>query len=146
MGTSSSGEPTPMKTGGLAKVRVVMFACLILAWIAAAVYFLMGAGIVTVPALSSTDAPPGIVYIAAGCYLVGGLLILARRRWLWLVGLIMNTLVIVFFIMMYINKPAVMFSIAGMATKIPQLLIEIGLVYLIANYKYINLSKSINYK
>jgi hypothetical protein len=116
-------------------MKGAMLGCLVLALIAAAVYFLMGAGLITVPTLTTADAPPGIIYIAGGCYVIGGLLVLARKRWLWMVGLVMNTLVIVIFFMMYNQKPAIMFSLAGLATKIPQVLLEAGLVYLIATYK-----------
>ena len=70
--------------------------------------------------------------VAAGCYLLGALLILARRRWLWIVGAIINALVIVFFILAYLHRPAVIFSAGGMATKAAQLLLEVGLLALIA--------------
>jgi hypothetical protein len=109
--------------------------CLVLAFIAALFYFLMGAGFITVPALNTTDAPATIVYVAGGCYVLGGLLILLRKRWLWIIGLFMNTLVIFIFVSMYIQKPEVMFSLPGLGTKIAQLLLEAGLIYLIATYK-----------
>lgn len=109
--------------------------CLVLAFIAAIFYFLMGAGVIRVPSLSAADAPPGIVYIAAGCYALGGLLILLKKRWLWIFGLIMNTLVIGIFFMMYNQKPEIMFSLPGLGTKIAQILLEVGLVYLIATYR-----------
>jgi hypothetical protein len=35
--------------------------------------------------------------VAAGSYLLGGLLILARRRWLWVFGAVMNALVMLFY-------------------------------------------------
>jgi hypothetical protein len=70
--------------------------------------------------------------VAAGCYLLGGLLVLARRRWLWITGAIINALVIVFFVLAYLHRPAVMFSPGGVATKAAQLLLEVGLIALIA--------------
>ena len=115
-------------------MKRIMIVCLVLALFAAAVYFLMGAGVITVPTLSSEDAPAGIIYFAGGCYALGGLLILARKRRLWIFGLVMNATVIAFFFIMYNQKSDVIFSLAGLATKIPQILLEIGLVYLIANY------------
>jgi hypothetical protein len=113
----------------------LMVVCLVLALIAAAVYFLMGFDVISVDSLNTADAPAGIVFVAGGCYILGGLLILTRRRWLWIVGLVMNTLVMGIFFAMYNQKPDVMFSLPGLGTKIAQILLEIGLIYLVAVYK-----------
>ena len=40
-----------------------------------------------------------------------------------------------FFFIMYNQKSEVIFSLAGLVTKIPQALLEIGVVYLIATHK-----------
>jgi hypothetical protein len=69
--------------------------------------------------------------VAAACYLIGGFLILVRRRWLWIVGAVMNAFVIGIFLMAYLNRPLVMFSAGRLATKIAQLLLEGYLLYLI---------------
>ena len=71
------------------------------------------------------------MYVAAGGYLLGGLLILVRRRWLWIVGAVINALVILLFVMAYLNRPAVMFSPGGLITKAAQLLLEVVLLALI---------------
>ena len=42
-----------------------------------------------------------------------------------------NALVILFFVMAYQNRPTVMFSPGGLATKAAQLLLEVSLLYLI---------------
>ena len=77
-----------------------------------------------------------IIYVAAGCYLLGGLLILLRNRWLLLFGAFVNAMVILFFFSMYQNRPAVMFSPGGLVSKIAQILLEIALIYVIAvNWK-----------
>jgi hypothetical protein len=81
--------------------------------------------------LRPVEGPDIIVYVAAGCYLLGGLLILLRRRWLWITGAVINALVILFFVMAYANRPAVMFSPGGLTTKAAQLLLEVSLLYLI---------------
>jgi hypothetical protein len=94
-------------------------------------YLLIAWKILGVGDLRTDEGPAAIVYVSAGCYLLGGLLILARRRWLWITGLIINTLVLLFFFSAYQNRPAVMFSPGGLATKAAQLLLEVGLVYLI---------------
>jgi hypothetical protein len=56
-----------------------------------------------------------------------------RRRWLWVVGAVINALVILFFIMAYQHRPAVMFSPGGIATKEAQLLLEVCLLVLIVS-------------
>ena len=78
-----------------------------------------------------TAGGPAIALVAAGCYLVGGLLILVQRRWLWIVGAVINALVILFFVLAYLNRPLVMFSVGGLTTKIAQVLLEGCLLYLI---------------
>jgi hypothetical protein len=65
-----------------------------------------------------TAEGPAIALVAAGCYLMGGLMILLHRRWLWIVGAVINALVI-------------MFSAGGLTTKAAQLLLEVCLLYLI---------------
>jgi hypothetical protein len=126
-------------------MKGVMYICLVLSLAAAVFYFLMAAGIVTVPALKAEDSPRNvktIVYAAAGCYVLGGLLILAGKRWLWTIGLVMNTLVMLVFFTMYAQKPEVITSLPGLGTKIAQILLEAGLVYLIINYKKISRSRT----
>jgi hypothetical protein len=94
-------------------------------------YVLIAQGILGVGDLQTQNAPSGIVYAAAGCYLLGGLLIPLRRRWLWIFGVFMNTLVVLAFFNMYKARPLVMFSAGGLLTKIPQILLEAALLYLI---------------
>ena len=77
-----------------------------------------------------------IIYVAAGCYLLGGLLILPRNRWLLLFGTFMNFMVILFFFSMYQARPEVMFSLGGFISKLAQLLLEILLLFvLVTNWK-----------
>jgi len=77
-----------------------------------------------------------IVYVAAGCYLLGGLLILLRNRWLLLFGAFINFLVILFFYGMYQTRPEVMFSPGGLISKLAQILLEILLLFvLVTNWK-----------
>jgi hypothetical protein len=99
---------------------------------AALVYVLVGTDVVSIPKLGSEQAPIAIFFIAAGCYSAGGLLILWRRRWLWMVGLAANTFVISIFFLAYRREPVMMLSTAGLATKIAQVLLEAGLIYLVA--------------
>jgi len=106
-----------------------------LALLAALVYFLMGAGVLQAGDLPADEAPAGIAYFAGVCYVVGGLLILARKRWLWVIGAVINALVIAMFFAAYISRPAVLFSLPGLATKSAQILLEMGLIYLIVTHK-----------
>ena len=112
-------------------IKTTMIACTVLAFIAAVVYVLVGTNVIAIPRLGAEEAPVAVFYIAAGCYLVGGLLVLWRRRWLWTVGLAANTWVISIFFLAYHQKPEMMVSAPGLATKIAQVLLEAGLIYLV---------------
>ena len=116
-------------------VKGIMIGCMVLAFIAAVFYILLAARIITASTLESKDWQHVLIYVAGGCYILGGLLILAKKRWLWIIGLVMNTLVMAFFFIMYRNNPAVILSLPGLGTKIPQIILEVGLVYLIATYQ-----------
>jgi hypothetical protein len=119
---------------GIITVKGIMIGCMVLAFITAVFYILLGAGIISASSLASKDWQHALIYVAGGCYILGGLLVLAKKRWLWIIGLVMNTLVIAFFFILYRNNPAVMLSLPGLGTKIPQIILEAGLVYLIATY------------
>jgi len=116
-------------------MKATLLGLLTLALLAALVYFLMGAGVLQPGDLQADEAPAGIAYFAGICYVVGGLLILARKRWLWVIGAVINALVIVMFIAAYAARPAVLFSLPGLATKSAQILLEMGLIYLIVTHK-----------
>lgn len=110
--------------------KTVMFA-LILAFFTSIAYIFIALGLLPV-GLSDPSTEGGmIIFVAAGCYLLGGLLILTQRRGLWIIGILINALVMLFFFNMYHARPEVMFSIGGLVTKIPQLLLEISLIYLL---------------
>jgi hypothetical protein len=109
----------------------VMWLAVGLAVLAALAYGLMAAGLLGVGDVQLAEEGGAIVYAAAGCYLVGGLLILPRRRWLWIAGAVINALVMLFFFNLYRARPAVIFSPGGLASKSAQLLLEAALIYLI---------------
>ena len=108
----------------------VMWLAVALSLFAALSYLLIQLSMLGVGDLQ-TAGGPAIALVAVGCYLTGGLLILVRRRWLWIVGAVINALVILFFVMAYLNRPLVMFSAGGLTTKIAQVLLEGCLLYLI---------------
>ena len=111
--------------------RYVVWAAVALALLAALSYLLINAGVLAVGDVPREAGSLTIATIAAGCYFLGGLLILLRRRWLWIIGLVMNTLVLLFYFQMYQNRPTVIASPGGLATKIAQILLEVCLIYLI---------------
>lgn len=109
----------------------VMWLAVGLAFLAAVSYVLMQMNVLGVGDLATADKPAGIIYVAAGGYVLGGLLILLRRRWLWIVGAVINGLVIMAFINFYQERPSVLFSPGGVVSKSVQFLLELGLIYLI---------------
>jgi hypothetical protein len=116
-------------------MKRLMTACFILALIAALGYFLLGAGLIEAGNLGIENAPPVIACVAGCCYIVGGLLIFLKKRWLWIVGAAINALVIVFFYVRYTPNPDVITSAPGLLTKIPQIILEVALIYLIFKYR-----------
>ena len=121
---------TAIQRSSAGRMRLLWLA-VALALFAALGYVLIQVGLLGVGDLQTAEAPPAIVYVAAGCYLLGGLLILLRWRWLWITGAVINALVILFFLMAYQARPAVLFSPGGIITKLAQLLLEVSLLYLI---------------
>jgi len=110
----------------------ILWIAVALAFLTALSYLLMQFNVLGVGDLQVDEKPTGIIYVAAGCYVLGGLLILLRNRWLLLFGAFINALVILFFFSMYQNRPAVMFSSGGLVSKIVQILLEVALIYVIA--------------
>jgi peptidoglycan/LPS O-acetylase OafA/YrhL len=110
----------------------VMWVAVALAVIAALAYLMIEIGVLGV---GPAKGPAGIVYAAAGGYLLGGLLILVRRRWLWMIGATINALVVLFFVSAYQDRPEVFFSPGGLVTKAAQVLLEVCLIYLILTYR-----------
>ena len=114
----------------------ILWTAVALAFITALSYVLMAFNILGVGDLQVDEKPAGIIYVAAGCYLVGGLLILLRNRGLLLFGAFINAMVVFFFFTMYQGRPAVMLSPGGLVSKIAQVLLEVALIYVIAvNWK-----------
>ncbi len=111
--------------------RRILWLAVGLALFTAFTYLLMARNILGVGDLQMDEKPAGIIYFAAGCYLVGGLLILLRNRWLLLFGAFINAMVILFFFNLYQNRPAVMFSPGGLISKIAQILLEVALIYIL---------------
>lgn len=108
-----------------------LWAAVLLAFLVALSYLLMEFNLLGVGDLRADEKPAGVIYVAAGCYLLGGLLILLRKRGLLVFGAVINALVMFFFFAAYQNRPAVLFSAGGLASKTAQILLEVALLYLI---------------
>src|SRR5437868_4259491 len=94
----------------------VMWADVALALIVAAAYLLIGFNLLAVGDLQTPEAPAAITYVCAGCYLLGGLLILLHRRPLLIAGAGINALVLLVFFSAYAGRPAVLLSPGGLVT------------------------------
>jgi hypothetical protein len=110
----------------------ILWAAVGLALLAALSYILMARNVLGVGDLQMDEKPAVIIYVAAGCYLIGGLLILLHNRWLLLFGAFINAMVILFFFNLYQDRPAVLFSPGGLISKIAQILLEAALIYVVA--------------
>ena len=125
-----------MNTGQSTNNIRILWTAVALAFITALSYMLMAFNILGIGDLQMDEKPAGIIYVAAGCYVLGGLLILLRNRGLLLFGAFINAMVVFFFFSMYQGRPSVMLSPGGLISKIAQILLEVALIYVIAvNWK-----------
>jgi len=106
-----------------------------LAMATAIAYVLIFTHVLSIGNYDWANAPAGIGYAALGGYLLGGLLILVRQRWLWVIGLLINSLVIFAFFSMHQAEPELILSAGGLVSKILQILLELVLIYIIFAYK-----------
>ena len=114
----------------------IMWTAVVLALVTSLSYVLMALNVLGVADLQVGEKPANIIFVAAGCYLLGGLLILTRNRWLLLFGVFINAMIIWFFYNTYQNRPTVMLSPGGLVSKIAQALLEVALICVIAvNWK-----------
>ncbi len=111
--------------------NVMLTLAVLLAFGVAVAYVLIGTNMLSVGSLTPAEKPAAIIYAAAGSYVVGGLLIMLRRRALWVVGAVINALVMLAFFMAYQERLDVVVSPGGLITKITQLLLEANLLYLL---------------
>lgn len=81
--------------------------------------------------LSAEDAPVFAAVFLGLCYLGVGVMAVFRRRWLLIAVITGNALAVVGFFVAYASKPDVITSIPGLMAKTSQVLLEIGLVYLL---------------
>lgn len=115
-------------------VKTVMWTCFILAIAAAAAYVLLGVGVLKAGDLTDEAMPP-FYYIIPAFYLAMGIVIFLKKRWLLIADAGIAAFTIAVFYAMYPNQPDVMWSAPGLITKIAQVLMLAGLIYLIIAYK-----------
>lgn len=117
--------------------RYIMIACLVLALISALAYILMINRVIEPGNLVEEEGPlsPALYFIPTG-YIIGGILIFLKKRWLWMTGAFVNAFGIIVFYVTYANQPDVMWSAPGLIAKIAQIFLEAGLIYLIVTFKY----------
>jgi hypothetical protein len=100
--------------------------------VAAVVYILAGSGVLYAGDIAETgEAPPFIFFVAGAYYVLAAYLLTFEKRWLRITLAVLNALVILIFFQMWSARPDVLTSAAGLGTKIPQFLLETGLIYLI---------------
>lgn len=105
--------------------------CSALALLTALAYILIALGFLPIGDSSATAGDGSIIFVAAGCYFIGGLLIQLQRRWLWMIGITINLLVVLFYFSMYLTRPEILLSVGGLTTKSAQVLLEVALLILI---------------
>ncbi len=111
--------------------KSIMLVCLALALISALIYVFLILGILKAGELTAGQEVPTGFYIVPASYVIGGLLIFLKKRWLWIAGTFLNAIPIVVFYAAYAGRPDIMLSAPGLISKTAQVMLEIGLVYLI---------------
>ena len=111
--------------------RTIRFVAAAFAGAMAAIYFLIGLGVLTVVEGQSTDASLlGFGAMAGSAFLLGAFLLLATdRRWLWILGALLQVFVVVGYVMVASDRtPA--FEVWGITLRIIQIPLFAALVYL----------------
>jgi hypothetical protein len=110
--------------------RLVAWGCIAMAVVAALAYILMGLGVL-VPGNLDTSEGGSMPYFIGVVYLIMGVLIISKWRWIKIASAAIVLVTIIGFYAMYTDQPDVMWSAPGLITKIAQVLMLAGLIYLI---------------
>ncbi|RPI84018.1 MAG: hypothetical protein EHM41_14450 [Chloroflexi bacterium] len=103
-----------------------------LALTAALFYAMIALGVLPIGDLVNADETAGMMTIAAVCYLLGGLLLRIRLRWLWIVSAVLNGAATFSFFRLNLGSSEVLLTPGWFATTAAQMLLELVLVFLIA--------------
>lgn len=110
--------------------RLVVWGTFMMALVAALGYVLLGMGVLQAGNLTD-DAMPSFFYIIPAAYLLMGVFLFLRWRWIRILEAILVFMTIAVFYAKYISQPDVMWSAPGLITKIAQVLMLAGLIYLL---------------
>jgi len=111
---------------------IILGTSVVLAFVIALGYMLTELHILRTAALRPDEVPPGIY--AGAFYIIGGLLIPLGKRWLWIVGAAINAWVIWQFFCVCGDRLTAFLSTPGLLITTAQVLLEIGLIYLILSH------------
>jgi hypothetical protein len=100
--------------------------------VAALAYVLMGAGVIH-PGNLDDGSRPSFFYIIPAAYVIMGVFVISRWHWTRFASAAVVALTIIVFYARYADQPDVMWSAPGLITKIAQVLMLAGLIYLIRN-------------
>jgi hypothetical protein len=110
--------------------RTIIWGTLAMALVAALAYILMGAGVLT-PGNLDTGSGGGIAYLIGAAYIAMAVCVILKWRMVRVIEAIFVLVTIVIFYTRYASQPDVMWSAPGLITKIAQVLMLAGLLYLI---------------
>jgi hypothetical protein len=108
----------------------IIWGTLAMALVAALAYILMGAGVLT-PGNLDTGSGGGIAYLIGAAYFAMAACVVLKWRAVRIVEAFIVLFTIVVFYGKYAGQPDVMWSAPGLITKIAQVLMLAGLLYLI---------------
>ncbi len=114
--------------------KLVVWGTLAMALVAALAYVLMGMGIIH-PGNLADGSMPSFFYVIPAAYVIMGVLVLSRWRWVRITEAVVVIFTIGVFYAKYFNQPDVMWSAPGLITKIAQVLMLTGLIYLLVKSK-----------
>jgi hypothetical protein len=114
--------------------RLIAIGTVLMAIVAAVAYVLMGMGVLQAGNLTD-EAMPSFFYIIPAAYVMMGLGVFLRWRWIKVVDAVLVFFTIAVFYARYADQPDVMWSAPGLITKIAQVLMLAGLIYMLVKSK-----------
>jgi len=121
--------------------RLAAWGTFIMALIAAIAYILMGMGVLKAGNLTD-DAMPSFFYIIPTAYIIMGVCLFLRWRWVRIAEAVIVFFTIAVFYARYFDQPDVMWSAPGLITKLAQILMLAGLIYLLVKGKPVKATES----
>lgn len=109
-------------------IAPTVWLAVLFAMLTAGGYLLLAAGVLDTGGFQPEPGNQVIVFTAAAWYALGGLLLLLRRRWVWIAGAVFNALVLLMFFSTYAGDTSVLLSSGGLVTKGTQLLLQVVLL------------------